>query len=91
MAEKDYNPINLFQVVGYLVPSNTSKSFKVIYGGRFVGLVSRDALLRSLRCRPMLEVAISRFIDFPQSKPTEQKTLNGIRIADPTKLGVPKP
>jgi hypothetical protein len=74
MAEAE--EANRFKVVGYLVPSNTGKSFKVIVNGHFIGLVSRDALLNSLRARPMLEVEISRYIDFPQPKPTEQKSLD---------------
>jgi len=76
MASAEEVAQNRFQVVGYLVPSGTGKSYKVIYEGRFLGLVSREALLRSLRARPMFEVEISRYVDFPMVKPTEQKQLN---------------
>jgi hypothetical protein len=73
MAEEALNP--RFMVVGYLSPSNTGKSFKVIYECRCIGLISRDALLKSLRSRPMLQVNISRFCAFPESKQTGQVAL----------------
>jgi hypothetical protein len=77
---------NRFRVVGYLVPSHTGKTFKVVVENQFIGIVSKEALLNSLRARPMLPVEISRFIVHP--KPSEQQTLKGIRMADPEKLAL---
>lgn len=76
--------MNRFRVVGFLQPSNTGKSYKVFVEvngqQRFIGLVSRDALYRSLCARPMLVVEISQFVDRPSEsfKPIEQRILNGV-------------
>lgn len=80
---------NRFRVVGYLIPSGTGKSYKVIIDEKFVGLIPKEALVRSLQARPMLVVEISKFVDQPfEDKPTEQRTLNNIAVADPEKLEI---
>ncbi len=77
--------IDRFVVVGYLIPSNTGRSFKVFIDGVFHGLVSRDALHKALHSYPMRQVTICRFAEFPQPKQTRQVTL---KVCDPEKLKV---
>jgi hypothetical protein len=74
MAE-EVNLTNRFKVVGYLQPSNTGKSFKVVVDGRVIGLVLHAALSKSLCARPLLKVEICKFIDYSMSKPTKQTEL----------------
>jgi hypothetical protein len=82
--------MNHWLVVGYLVPSNTGKSYRVVVDSRTVGLVAKEALLRSLQAMPMLVVEISKFVDQPSEKLSEQQMPNGIRMADPEKLEIPE-
>jgi hypothetical protein len=70
------NPMdNRFKVVGYLIPSNAQRSFKVIIEGKFYGLVAKEAMLRGLRTTPFSNIEVSRFINSPSSKITEQQPL----------------
>jgi hypothetical protein len=79
--------MNHWLVVGYLVPSNAGKSYRVVIDSRTVGLVAKEALLRSLQARPMLIVEISKFVDQPSETPKHQSTL---KVADPEKLKSPE-
>jgi len=81
-------PLNShFEVVGYLIPSNTGRSCKVVIDGRFYGLISIGTLLHALRSRPILKVEISRFIDGPLQQKTAQVLLT-MQTADPEKLSI---
>jgi len=80
-------PLNSrFEVVGYLIPSNTGRSYKVVIDGRFYGLIPIGALLHALRCKPVLQVEISRFIDSPFEKKQTSQALLTTPTADPEKI-----
>ena len=75
-----------FATVGFLIPSHSGQSFKVIaqVEGKqvFIGLVSKESLERSLSLEPMTTIRISRFVNPEPSR----KRVHCIREADPEKL-----
>lgn len=81
-----------FHTVGYLIPSHSGKSFKVLVEVRgkrvLVGLVSVECLRKGMGSKPMAIIPISKFVIRPdvciEIRPN--KCVNGIREADPEKL-----
>ena len=69
-----------FVTIGYLIPSNTGRTYKVIVNGCFCGLVKTTDLI-NVKTRPMQKIPISIFVG-----DSKQKIANGIRIADLEKL-----
>lgn len=78
---------NHFAIVGFLIPSRSGKSFKVLVevDGKqvFIGLVSKEVLLESLSLKPMVTVKICRFMCNPEAA---RQRLNCIREANAEKL-----
>ena len=78
---------NHFAIVGFLIPSRSGKSFKVLVevDGKqvFIGLVSKESLLESLNLNPMVTVKISRFVCNLEAS---RQRVNCIREVDPEKL-----
>lgn len=87
----DPKQISHFKTVGFLVPSRAGGSFKIFaeVDGKqvFVGLVSKEALVKSLSLKPNVIVEISRFFSRPDPEPSE-RCVKGIREADPEKINV---
>jgi hypothetical protein len=73
-----------FELVGYLVESNTGRSFKVVVDGRVLGLIRRGALLAALHAKKFGAVEICRFVN--SSDPTKQTAQTPLRTTDPEKL-----
>lgn len=98
-----------FEIVGWLVPSGTAKTFKIMYELEklreivsrlqhsrsthiFLGLVMRNALHDSIHAFPMKNVEIDQFINvYSPDRKSPTQVLNLIPVADPEKLGVPRP
>lgn len=71
-----------FQVVGYLVPSHTERSFKVILKGELIGQIRTDCLAKALRSKPMLVVEISVFRDQPEQKSLDMREVTAMIKCD---------